>query len=186
MVMDIKQEKRKSGGWMFTEEKLDELGALTSLPSIMGKSTSYNSVKLKTKWECSKSGFHRTNMSYYHFIYCSTVLCWAFAAFTVSWSFTPSVGLLDGGSARRKAVTCTLQHKHRINAHRHPCLKWDSNPRLSFRIKAFNDRLIMFKKLISLCIISTAALSLLASMVSVYSLSWGLVLWILTGLLYTA
>jgi hypothetical protein len=21
------------------------------------------------------------------------------------------------------------QHKHRINAHRHPCLKWDSNPR---------------------------------------------------------
>jgi hypothetical protein len=21
------------------------------------------------------------------------------------------------------------RHKHRINAHRHPCLKWDSNPR---------------------------------------------------------
>jgi hypothetical protein len=21
------------------------------------------------------------------------------------------------------------QHKHRINAHRHPCLEWDSNPR---------------------------------------------------------
>jgi hypothetical protein len=23
----------------------------------------------------------------------------------------------------------TGQHKHKINAHRHPCLKWDSNPR---------------------------------------------------------
>jgi hypothetical protein len=23
----------------------------------------------------------------------------------------------------------TEQHKHRINAHRHPCVKWDSNPR---------------------------------------------------------
>jgi hypothetical protein len=23
----------------------------------------------------------------------------------------------------------TQQHKHRINAHKHPCLEWDSNPR---------------------------------------------------------
>jgi hypothetical protein len=23
----------------------------------------------------------------------------------------------------------TERHKHRINAHRHPCLKWDSSPR---------------------------------------------------------
>jgi hypothetical protein len=30
---------------------------------------------------------------------------------------------LDGGSARRKAATCTQ------NKHRHPCLKWVSNPR---------------------------------------------------------
>jgi hypothetical protein len=29
----------------------------------------------------------------------------------------------------RKATTCTEQQKHRINAQRHPCLKWDSNPR---------------------------------------------------------
>jgi hypothetical protein len=36
---------------------------------------------------------------------------------------------LDGGSARRKASTYTRQHKHRINAHRHPYLEWDSNPR---------------------------------------------------------
>jgi hypothetical protein len=24
----------------------------------------------------------------------------------------------------------TGQHKHRLNVHRHPCLEWDSNPRL--------------------------------------------------------
>jgi hypothetical protein len=36
---------------------------------------------------------------------------------------------LDGESARRKAATYTEQHKHRINAHVHPCLEWDSNPR---------------------------------------------------------
>jgi hypothetical protein len=37
---------------------------------------------------------------------------------------------LDGGSARPKAATYTQDStKHRINAHRHPCLEWDSNPR---------------------------------------------------------
>jgi hypothetical protein len=35
----------------------------------------------------------------------------------------------DGGSACRKAAAYTGQHKHRINADRHPCLEWDSNPR---------------------------------------------------------
>jgi hypothetical protein len=29
---------------------------------------------------------------------------------------------LDGWSARRKAATYTVQHKHRINADKHPCL----------------------------------------------------------------
>jgi hypothetical protein len=29
----------------------------------------------------------------------------------------------------RPLPTHTEQHKHRINAHRHPCLEWDSNPR---------------------------------------------------------
>jgi hypothetical protein len=40
-----------------------------------------------------------------------------------------SVGLFDGGSARRKAATYIRQHKHRINAHRHLCLERDSSPR---------------------------------------------------------
>lgn len=33
------------------------------------------------------------------------------------------------GSALYKATTCTGQHKHRVNVHRHPCLEYDSNPR---------------------------------------------------------
>jgi hypothetical protein len=32
-------------------------------------------------------------------------------------------------SIARPLPAHTGQHKHRINAHRHPCLKWDSNPR---------------------------------------------------------
>jgi hypothetical protein len=58
---------------------------------------------------------------------------------------------LDGGSARRKAATYTEQHRHRINAHRHPCHEWDSNPRsqcsrgedgLCFRPSGHCDRLV--------------------------------------------
>jgi hypothetical protein len=30
---------------------------------------------------------------------------------------------LDGGSARRRAATCTGQHKLRINVEKHPCLE---------------------------------------------------------------
>jgi hypothetical protein len=38
---------------------------------------------------------------------------------------------LDGGSARHKALYLyTERQKRRINAHRHPCLEWDSNPLL--------------------------------------------------------
>jgi hypothetical protein len=33
-----------------------------------------------------------------------------------------------GDQPCRKVATCTGQHKHRRNAHRHPCLEWDSNP----------------------------------------------------------
>jgi hypothetical protein len=44
--------------------------------------------------------------------------------------FTQSVGLLGRGiSPSQGRYLHTGQHKHRINAHRHPCLKWDSNPR---------------------------------------------------------
>jgi hypothetical protein len=56
---------------------------------------------------------------------------------------------LDGGSARRKAATYTQNNTNRINAHRHPCLEWDSNPRFQhsseqdsscFRLRDHCDR----------------------------------------------
>jgi hypothetical protein len=56
--------------------------------------------------------------------------CWTFAAFSVSWSYTQSVRLLGRGiSPSQGRYLHTEEHKHRINAHRHPCLEWDSKPR---------------------------------------------------------
>jgi hypothetical protein len=50
---------------------------------------------------------------------------WALAVFC-----TQSIGLLGRGiSPSQGRYLHTEQHKHRINAHRHACLKWDSNPR---------------------------------------------------------
>jgi hypothetical protein len=44
--------------------------------------------------------------------------------------FTQPVGLLGRGiSPLQGGNLGTGQNKHRINAHKHPCLKWDSNPR---------------------------------------------------------
>jgi hypothetical protein len=68
------------------------------------------------------------------FVYLSicgcTALYWTLATCSVSWSFTQSVGLLGRGiSPLQGRYLHTEQPKHRINAHRHPCLKWDSNPR---------------------------------------------------------
>jgi hypothetical protein len=61
---------------------------------------------------------------------CSTALFWALAGFSVSCTFTQSVELLGRViSPPQGRCLHTWQHKHRINAHRHPCLEWDSNPR---------------------------------------------------------
>jgi hypothetical protein len=47
--------------------------------------------------------------------------------FSVSWSYIQSVGLLGRGISQSQArYLHTEQHKHRIKAHRHPCLEWDS------------------------------------------------------------
>jgi hypothetical protein len=65
----------------------------------------------------------------------STIYLWLYSLFF--WTLTDSQFLdllhsrydfLDRGSARRKTATSTRQHKHRINAHRRPSFKWDSNP----------------------------------------------------------
>jgi hypothetical protein len=50
--------------------------------------------------------------------------------FSVSQSFTESVGFLGRGIRQSQGrYLHTGQHKHRINAHRHPCLERDSNTR---------------------------------------------------------
>jgi hypothetical protein len=44
--------------------------------------------------------------------------------------FTQSVGLLWRGiSPSQCCYLHTGHHEHRIKAHRHPCLQWDSKPR---------------------------------------------------------
>jgi hypothetical protein len=47
----------------------------------------------------------------------------------------------------------TEQHKHRINAHRHPCLEWDSNPRpqCSSRRRRFMPYIINYIIITTLC-----------------------------------
>jgi hypothetical protein len=66
----------------------------------------------------------------YGYYYGSTALRWALVAFSVSWSYTQSVRLLGRGiSPSQDPYLHTEQHKHRIYAHRHPWLEWDSNPR---------------------------------------------------------
>jgi hypothetical protein len=65
--------------------------------------------------------------------YLSTALqpfVWSWPLFQFLDLFTQSVGLLGRGiSPLQGRYLHTGQHKHRINAHRHPCFKWDSNPR---------------------------------------------------------
>jgi hypothetical protein len=44
--------------------------------------------------------------------------------------FLNSIGLLGRGiSTSQGRYLHTEQYRHRINAHRYPCLEWDSNPR---------------------------------------------------------
>jgi hypothetical protein len=66
----------------------------------------------------------RTNIhTYVHtisiiIIICSTALCWALVAFSLSWFCTESVGLLGHGISPLQGLYLhTEQHKHRINAH---------------------------------------------------------------------
>jgi hypothetical protein len=55
---------------------------------------------------------------------------WTLAAFSALIHTQQSVGLLWRViSPSQGRYLRTEQHKHGINAHRHPCLDWDSNPR---------------------------------------------------------
>jgi hypothetical protein len=67
-----------------------------------------------------------------HYILLSIYGCIAvldLGSFSLSYSIYSRYNSLDGGSAHRKdRYLHTEQHKHRINAHRYPCLEWNSNP----------------------------------------------------------
>jgi hypothetical protein len=53
-----------------------------------------------------------------NYYYGSTVLCWALAAFSVSWSYTQSVGLLGRGISPSQGLYLhTEQKKYKIKAH---------------------------------------------------------------------
>jgi hypothetical protein len=67
-------------------------------------------------------------LSIYLSIYGSTALVDFHRFFTVL--IYKSVGLFGRGISRsQRRNLFTEGHKHRMNAHRHPCLEWDSNPR---------------------------------------------------------
>jgi hypothetical protein len=56
----------------------------------------------------------------YYCYYGSTTLCWALAAFSISWSYTQSVGLLGRCISPSHGLYLhvhTQQQKHRLNAH---------------------------------------------------------------------
>jgi hypothetical protein len=68
----------------------------------------------------------------YLFIYRSTALVGlgSFFSFLI---YTQLVGLLGPGINPSQGRYLHIeQHKHRINAHRHTCLEWDSNPRSQY------------------------------------------------------
>jgi hypothetical protein len=77
-----------------------------------------------------KSIYLSVCLSIYLSIYGCTALCWALAAFQLLNPIHSRQDSLDGGSARHKDSTYTQNNTNRIKAHRHPCLKWDSKPRL--------------------------------------------------------
>jgi hypothetical protein len=55
---------------------------------------------------------------HYYYYYSSAALCWALASFSVSWTYTQSVGLLGRGISPSQGLYLhTKQHKHKIHAH---------------------------------------------------------------------
>jgi hypothetical protein len=70
-------------------------------------------------------------MSYMFLSLSQTLKQWTFLKCFASFQFLnpkSQYDSLDGGSASRKAAAYTGQHKHTMNADRHPCIEWDSNP----------------------------------------------------------
>jgi hypothetical protein len=75
---------------------------------------------------CPANGSTICLISIYLWLYSTLLDLGSFFSFLI---YTQSVGLL-GWAIIRSQGRClhTQQHKHRINAHRHPCLELDSSP----------------------------------------------------------
>jgi hypothetical protein len=73
---------------------------------------------------------HLINQPVIHsFINGSTALCWAQVVFSFVVLYTVCRTPWTGDQpVARSLPTHRIPHKHRINAHRHPFLEWDSNP----------------------------------------------------------
>jgi hypothetical protein len=68
--------------------------------------------------------------------------CWTLAPFSIPSSYTQSVGRLERGIRQSQGRYLHIeQHKHRINAHRHPLLEWDSNTRHQYSSGEVGSRL---------------------------------------------
>jgi hypothetical protein len=66
-------------------------------------------------------------------IYGSAFLLLGIGRSFLSFLILYTVGLLRPAiSPSRDRCLHAEQHKHRINAHRHPCLEWDSEPKSQF------------------------------------------------------
>jgi hypothetical protein len=65
----------------------------------------------------------KANARFAVFFFCGSTALWTLAAFSVSYSYTQSVGLLERGNSHSQGRHLHTEHKHRINAGRHPCLK---------------------------------------------------------------
>jgi hypothetical protein len=103
--------------WVKSQHCVRDIGEMTPIKSL----------------QCVLCSFCPMNTTRKEYPYLSMVL----QLFVVPWSlfqfpdlFTQSVEV--AGPVIRPSqgrYLHTGQHKHRINVHRHPCLKWDSNPR---------------------------------------------------------
>jgi hypothetical protein len=58
------------------------------------------------------------NYYYYYYYYGCTALCWAFAAFSDSWSYTQSIGLIGRGISPLQASTYTQNNTNREWKHK--------------------------------------------------------------------
>jgi hypothetical protein len=86
----------------------------------------WSKLRLRFQW----MQVSNPEVSIYLSVYGSAVLCWTLATFSNSSSYRDAVGLLGRSiSPSQGRYIHTEQHKHSINAPRHPCPEWDSNPR---------------------------------------------------------